>query len=75
MWGVLGPGGERERLVLPAVLDHRGNQGQFRIPPDGRRVEFRFDVWDGGKFSSSLARFDLASRILETAVQPAAGLA
>jgi len=60
--------------LLPAVLDHRGNPGQFRISPDGQRVEFGFDVWNGGKFSRSLARFDLASRILETAVQPAAGM-
>jgi WD40 repeat protein len=64
-WGVLGPDGQRERLVLPAVLDHRNNQREFRVSADGQRVEFGFDVWDGVNWSRKLARFDIGSRRLE----------
>ena len=73
-WGVLGPDGQRERALLPVVLDHQGNQGKFRLSNDGGRVEFGFDVWDGRKRSRSLARFDLATRKLQTDVSATAGL-
>jgi hypothetical protein len=73
---VLGADGQRERPVLPAVLDHRGNQPKLRVARDGERVEFGFDVWDGREWSRSLARFDLATRTLETGVTAAeSGLA
>jgi DNA-binding beta-propeller fold protein YncE len=73
-WGVLGPNGQRERLVLSALLDHRGNRPKFRVSRDGARIEFGFNVWDGRQMSRSLARFDLATRTLETAVSAAAEL-
>lgn len=72
-WGAIGPGGQRERLVLPAVLDHRDNQ-KLRVSADGRRVEFGFNVWDGQRWSRTLARFDLDSRTLERVSSPAPGL-
>jgi WD40 repeat protein len=73
-WGVLGQDGQRERLVLPAVLDHRGPPSKFRVSRDGQRVEFGFDRWDGREWSRTLARFDLATRTLESGVSAAAGL-
>jgi WD40 repeat protein len=74
-WGVLGQDGHREPLVLPTVLDFRRTPSRFRVSHDGQRIEFGFDVWDGRRVSRSLARFDLATRSLETGVSAAAGLA
>jgi len=73
-WGVLGPTGSRERLVLPVGLDHRGSREKFRIAPDGRRVEFAFNVWDGQQWSRTLARFDLDQRTLARDVSTEADL-
>jgi hypothetical protein len=73
-WGVLAADGQRERLVLPAVLDHRGTQPKFRLSPDGQRVEFGFFIWDGLQWSGSLARFDLATRSLLPEVSAEPGL-
>ena len=74
-WGVLGADGQRERLVLPAVLDHRGNREKFRVSPNGQRIEFGFDLWDGRQWSRTIARFDLTTRNLESKVSPVTGLA
>ena len=73
-WGVIAPNGQREQLVLPAVLDHRSNQPKFRLSADGRRVEFGFDLWDGRQWSRKRARFDLDRRSLEVDVSPEEGL-
>jgi hypothetical protein len=74
-WGVLDARGGRERLVLPATIDHRDNESKLRVSADGARVEFGFDRWDGQTWSRSLARVDVAARTIEKDVSPAAELA
>jgi WD40 repeat protein len=74
VWGVLGPTGARERLVLAVGLDHRGNQPQFRVAADGRRVEAGFNVWDGRQWTRTRARFDLDRRTLDRDVVAAPDL-
>jgi WD40 repeat protein len=73
-WGVLGPTGQRERVIWSVGLDHRDNQAKFRVAADGRQIEFGFDVWDGQQWTRTLARFDLDRRVLEVGVSPGAGL-